>query len=468
MFLDLPNRPAKSIKTKLSILFTGLFIASSLALFTIMYAFIASTWKNHDREILLTELKELETSYNNGGFRSMESVIESKRKYHQQHQLYVRIADSNNRTRKEYLPTPWMEFNVRSLEEHIPTTQPKWIRLPSIDGGSFLEVTSSPMTDGSWLQVGMSTVERENVLDRLSSTFWIVIGPLVLFGFICAWLLSFFVLRPIRNLLLAVKSVQTGSMDAMVPVNGTGDELDELADHFNRMLRKIAAVLQAMKECLDNVAHDLRTPVTRLRNLAENALQAPENKISRQEALGSCVEETERIMAMLNTLLDISEAESGMMRLEYKEIQIDKLVANIVDAYAIIADDKSLQIRFEGEPALAARLDPNRMSQVLGNLLDNAIKYTPAGGKIDVDYFQEPGWIVIQVRDNGSGIAPAELPRIWERLYRGRQSRFHKGIGLGLSQVKAIVEAHNGRVTVSSEPDRGSVFTIRIPAACSA
>lgn len=463
MFLKRPNRQAKSIKFKLSTLFVCLFIASSLALFTMMYSYIASTWKNHDRGILLTELKELETAYNNGGFRSMESVIESKRKYHQQHRLYVRLADSNNRTQKEYLPTPWTEFNVKSLEQHIPTTQPEWIRLPSIDGSSFLEVTSSLLTDGSWLQVGLSTVERENVLDRLSSTFWIVIGPLVLLGFICAWLLSFYVLRPIRNLLLAVKSVQAGSMEAKVPVTGTGDELDELADHFNRMLRKIASVLQAMKECLDNVAHDLRTPVTRLRNLSENALQAPEDKTSRQEALGSCVEETERIMAMLNTLLDISEAESGAMRLEYKEIQIDKLVGNIVDAYAIIADDKSMRIRFESEPALTARLDPNRMSQALGNLLDNAIKYTPAGGKIEVDYCQEPGWIVIQVRDNGSGIAPDELQRIWERLYRGRQSRLHKGLGLGLSQVKAIIEAHDGRVEVASEPGRGSVFTVRIP-----
>jgi signal transduction histidine kinase len=209
----------------------------------------------------------------------------------------------------------------------------------------------------------------------------------------------------------------------------------------------------------------MRTPITRLRNLAENALQAPENKSGQQEALGSCVEETERITARLNTLLDISEAESGVMRLEHKEIEIKKLVSNIVDAYSIIADDKSLQINIEGDRSLTARLDPNRMSQALGNLLDNAIKYTPAGGMIKVTYFMKNGLIVIQVKDNGSGIAPEELIRIWERLYRGKHSGCSRGLGLGLSQVKAIIEAHNGSVEATSEPGTGSMFTIRIPLA---
>jgi signal transduction histidine kinase len=465
MSLKLRPKQTKSINFKLSSLYSGLFIVSSLALFMILYTYIASTLKNHDRGILLTELKELETAYSMGGLKSIESVIERKRKYHHQHPLFVRIADSNNRSKNIYLPTPWTEFNVKSLEQHSLTTQPELIQLPSIDGKSFLEVTSTRMADGSWLQIGMSTVERDRVLIRLRSTFWIIIGPLVILGFICAWLLSFYILRPIRNLLISIKTIQTGSMDAHVPVSGTGDELDELANQFNRMLHKIAAVIQAMKECLDNVAHDMRTPITRLRNLAENALQAPENKSSQQEALGSCVEETERITNMLNTLLDISEAESGVMRLEHKEIEINKLVSNIVDAYSIIADDKSMQIHIEGDRSLTAWLDPNRMSQALGNLLDNAIKYTPAGGTIEVTYFLKNGLIVIQLKDNGIGIAPEELLRIWDRLYRGKHSSCSRGLGLGLSQVKAIIKAHNGSIEATSEPGEGSAFTIRIPLA---
>jgi heavy metal sensor kinase len=463
MFLKLRPKHTKSISFKLSILYSGLFIFSSLILFAITYSYVASTLKKHDRDMMLTELKEMAAAYTGNGLSTINELLEVKRKYHKQHPFFVRIADAQNRTKRMFLPAPWTEFNIKALEKSSPKAQPEWIRLSSIGGGSYLEVTSMRLTNGAWLQLGMSSTERDRILSRLRSTFWVVLGPMVLLSFICGWLLAFYVLRPVRNLLAAIKTVQAGRMEAHVPVSGAGDELDELAVHFNKMLNKIAAVLQAMKDCVDNVAHDLRTPVTRLRNLAENALQNPGNPSNHRSALNSCVEEAERITTMLNTLLDISEAESGVMRLDRRKIEIHDLVDNIVDAYSVIADEKQIQIRVDGDHTLTGRVDPNRMSQVLANLLDNATKYTPAGGRVDLTYFREKDWTVIQVRDNGSGIAPEELPRIWERLYRGRQSRSHKGLGLGLSQVKAIIEAHNGRVEAASEPGKGSILAIYIP-----
>lgn len=253
-------------------------------------------------------------------------------------------------------------------------------------------------------------------------------------------------------------------MDARVPVRGTGDELDELANHFNRMLQKVATLLSAMKDCLDNVAHDLRTPVTHLRNLAERALLGPQSLSDQHNALAACAEETERISTMLNTLLNISEAESGVIQLGYEAVRIQGLIENIVDAYRLIADDKSIQIRIEGNNRLTAMMDPNRMSQVLANLIDNAIKYTPEDGEVCIVFFGEEDHIIIRVQDNGTGITPEELALIWDRLYRGSKSRDQSGLGLGLSQAKAIVGAHSGKIKVSSEPGQGSVFTIRIPA----
>jgi signal transduction histidine kinase len=311
----------------------------------------------------------------------------------------------------------------------------------------------------------MSSEERDRILLRLRSIFWVVLGPMVILGFICGWILAYNVLRPVRNLLFAVKSVQTGVMDAHVPVRDVGDELDELAIHFNRMLNKIAAVLQAMKDCVDNVAHDLRTPVTRLRNLAENALQTPYDASKQYAALASCAEESERIITMLNTLLDISEAESGVMQLDCREIEIYALLENIVDAYSLVADDKSIHIRIDGDRMLKAMIDPNRMSQALANVIDNAVKYTPAGGEIDIGFYVQGDNVIIRIQDNGTGIDPAELPRIWDRLYRGKQNGNQRGLGLGLSQVKAIALAHHGSIDAASEPGKGSVFSISFPAA---
>lgn len=464
MFLKRLLKPAKSIKFKLSLLYSGLFILSSLLLFAVIYAYIASALTQHDHEKLLTELRELAIEYADGGFRSIRELFEIKRKFHRQHLFLVRIADAGNNTAGIYMPVPWTEFNVDALEKQAPKPPPQWIRLPAIGGGHYLDVVSIRVKGGYWLQVGMSSEERDNILARLQSTFWIIIGPMVLFSFVCGWILAYSVLRPVRNLLSAVKSVQTGRMDAHVPVRGTDDELDELAVHFNRMLQKIASVLQAMKDCLDNVAHDLRTPVTRLRNLAENALQTPGDGSSQHAALASCAEESERINVMLNILLDISEAESGVMQLNCKDIEIYGLVENVADAYSLIADEKPVQILIDGDRALTGRIDPDRMSQALANLLDNAIKYTPAGGEVGIRFYREGNQLVICFQDNGIGIDPEDISRIWDRLYRGRQSRTQRGLGLGLSQVKAIIEAHKGSIEAVSEIDKGSAFTIRLPA----
>ncbi|KJR98283.1 MAG: hypothetical protein VR65_21200 [Desulfobulbaceae bacterium BRH_c16a] len=458
-------KSSKSIKLKLTILYSGLFLFSSLLLFAATYFSIASTLTRHDHEMLLTELRELAAEFTSGGLEAIERMLEVKRKFHRQHPFLVRVANTENRTVNIYLPAPWTEFNTNKLEEIVPAAQPQWLNLPAIGGSHYLDVTSLRLSNGYWLQVGMSSEERDKILHRLRSTFWIVLGPMVILGFICGWILAYNVLRPLRNLLFSVKSVQTGVMDASVPVRGVDDELDELAIHFNKMLDKIASVLQAMKDCVDNVAHDLRTPVTRLRNLAENALQTPHDAASQHVALASCAEESERINVMLNILLDISEAESGAMQLDYQNIEINRLVQDIVDAYNLIADEKSIQIKINGDCMLKATIDPNRMSQVLANLMDNAIKYTPVGGKVDVDYYIQNDRVVICIQDDGIGIDPEELPRIWDRLYRGRQSRSQRGLGLGLSQVKAIILAHQGSIHVASEFGKGSAFTISLPAA---
>ncbi|KAB2890976.1 MAG: HAMP domain-containing histidine kinase [Desulfobulbaceae bacterium] len=464
MFLKSPLKSVKSIKFKITVLYSGLFLFSSLLLFAAIYVSIASTLTRHDREMLLTELRELASEYSNSGLPATEKLLEVKRKFHRQHPFLVRIADVGNRTVDIYMPSPWTEFNVEKLEEMPPEEQPLWLNLPAIGGDHYLDVASMRLNNRYWLQVGMSSEERDNILLRLRATFWVVFGPMVILGFICGWILAYNVLRPVRNLLFAVKSVQTGIMDAHVPVRGVGDELDELAIHFNKMLQKISAVLQAMKDCVDNVAHDLRTPVTRLRNLAENALQEPYNTFSQHAALVSCAEESERINVMLNILLDISEAESGVMQLDRQNIKIYGLVQNIVDAYSLLAEDKSIQIRIDGDCMLEAKIDPNRMSQALANLIDNAVKYTPAGGMIDIVFLIDEENVIIRIHDSGIGIDPEELPQIWDRLYRGKQNRSQRGLGLGLSQVKAIVEAHRGNIKVASERGQGSVFTISLPA----
>jgi signal transduction histidine kinase len=170
------------------------------------------------------------------------------------------------------------------------------------------------------------------------------------------------------------------------------------------------------------------------------------------------------VIEMLNTLMDISEAETGTMALRREPTDLNDLIRQSVELYEDLADERGVELRTNVPSALLVDVDRNRMRQVLANLIDNAVKYTPAGGVVEIAAHSDSGDAVATVADTGVGIPAEELPRIWDRLYRGDKSRSTRGLGLGLSLVKAIVAAHGGRVDVRSRPGAGSTFELRLPA----
>jgi signal transduction histidine kinase len=286
---------------------------------------------------------------------------------------------------------------------------------------------------------------------------------LVVVGLAGGAILTSSALQPLRRLADTVRSIlRTGRTDVRVPTQNTGDALDELSALVNAMLTRIDAVLAGMRGALDSVAHDLRTPMTRLRGIAETALNSSEPALLR-EALADCLEESDRVIEMLNTLMDISEAETGTMTLHREPTDLNDLISQSVELYEDLADERGVVIRTHVPATLAVEVDRNRMRQVLANLIDNAVKYTPAGGVVEIAAHRDNGDAVATVSDTGVGIPADELPRIWDRLYRGDKSRSTRGLGLGLSLVKAIVAAHGGKVSVRSRPGEGSTFELRLP-----
>jgi signal transduction histidine kinase len=448
---------------RLAFWYAAVFVASSLAIVLLTYTLLASSLAERDRQIVVSTLREYSERYASGGLQALARAVEIEQRSGRHERLFVRVVRGGTETLFLSMPPEWSDFDVSGLRGRSGI----WEQATSGSSGARLEVASARLPGGTLLQVGKSSDSREELLARFRTVLALVAFAIVLAGLAGGILVTRSTLRPIRDLIAAVRSIiSTGKTETRVPVQETRDAIDELSALFNEMLDRINTLILGMADALDNVAHDLRTPMARLRGIAERALESGDATAQR-EALSTCLEESDRILSMLDTLMDISEAETGTMRLAIADVPVEPLVKEVVSVYEDVAEDKRIPIAASVAPGLTVQADRDRLRQVLANLVDNAIKYTPPGGHVALAATRDASGVRIDVTDTGPGIASHDLPRIWERLYRGDQSRTERGLGLGLSLVRAIVAAHGGTVGVTTQPGQGSTFTVQLPAASS-
>jgi signal transduction histidine kinase len=450
--------PVRSIALRLGLWQALLFAAASAATFFTAYHFLAVSIETRERESLEARAAEYAGAFARGGLNAVRFVLEEERHQSGVQALFVRLTWTGAGVLWARVPDTWSEEDIRRVPVEAGS------RRIAQDVERDIVIVSRELEGGGLLQVARSADNRAVLLAPLQgvmvATGAVAVGLSAVAGIWLSWRAT----RPVRDVAATARRiVRTGDLTARVTSRGGSDDVADLVHQFNTLLERNAALIGAMRETLDNVAHDLRTPLTRLRAGAEAALGETADATTRQ-ALVECIEESDRIRRMLELLLDVSAAENGILRLAPEEMEADGILAEVADLYSLVAEDKGTKLEQKTEPGLKVWADPARLRQILANLTDNALKYTPPGGQVWLQVARGPeGTAVFTVGDNGPGVPEGEREKIWRRLYRSDHSRTQRGLGLGLSIVKALVEAHGGTVTVGERAGGGALFTVTLP-----
>lgn len=346
-----------------------------------------------------------------------------------------------------------------------------WVDLPYVDmrrearGKTiFIRSKTLPLPEGAMLAVGQSTSGINDVQALVIRSFaWAALATLLLALAVGAALSLRFV-RRVDAIERTTREIMDGNLARRLPVRGTGDEFDRLSLSLNRMLERLQSLMEGLTQVTNDIAHDLRTPLARLRQRLEGARLRAKTTGEYEAAVDEAMKESDAILRTFSALLRIAQIESGARRAGFAEVDLSGLVSTLHETYAAVAEDRGQTIAARIEPGIAASGDRDLLTQMLVNLIENALTHTPSGTRIELQLARRDGGIVATVADNGPGIPAAMREKVFRRFHRLDASRSTEGSGLGLSLVAAIADLHGIKIELG-DGGPGLVVTLRFPQA---
>ena len=455
-----------TLALRLALWYAGIFTVSTCVAFLFFYLLITSVIRERTDQELLNQVGQLATILNLQGIDAVKRVAILEAQAAGVKKIFFRLLYHSGDAFSSSNMSYWQNIGIhRSAIRTLLTGQAhvfETIVIP--DRKHKIRILYGIIGPGIILQLGQSMENYTRFIEAFERIFTTTMAVLIVLATVVGWFMARRALSGVEVISRTARNISGGALENRVPIKSKGDEIDQLAITFNQMLDRIETLVTGIKEMSDNIAHDLRSPITRIRGIAEVTLTTGKTMAEYENMAASTIEECDRLLDMINTMLVISKTEAGVNNLDQKRLNIAAIVNEACELFHPMAEDKGLLLNcnVSGEGNITG--DQPLIQRMISNLLDNAIKYTPPGGNISIEVKTASDHnIIVSVQDTGIGISPTDLDHIFERFYRCDHSRSKPGIGLGLSLSRTIARAHGGDVRVSSQPGQGSTFTVTLP-----
>jgi len=316
------------------------------------------------------------------------------------------------------------------------------------------------------IRTGQSTIYVDKVLDRIRRLFLLLTPVVIIISSFGGWYLARRALKPVDYITQTARSISMNDLNKRLTLPAQDDELGRLIQTFNEMIERIQKGVQKVRQFTADASHELRTPLTIMRGEIEVALRRSRTVSEYKKILRSALQELTWMEKIVNDLLLLSRADSGEIILQYEKINLTEFLQSIIEYYKKLLTQKKIALKVEfANKDIQCKVDPDRFRQVIINLMDNAIKYTPKGGKISLNLKMDKNNVVILISDTGIGIPEKDLPFVFDRFYRvdKARSREQHSSGLGLAICKWIIEAHGGKIEIESVVNKGTTIKVMLP-----
>ena len=460
--IKLPN----TLSFRLTFWYASTFLVCLVGALLALYVYLDTILNNRMDEDLKEDIAEFRELLDEGGLEKVIAEIIREINSSDETEVFLRVLDQKG---KVVFSTDVSEYQnldaktVSTFQNNMTPTTPalKTVEFPHHDYP--VRMVLGQIGPDMVLLIGETLEKKEEIMELLFKVFagMVFLGIPLSCG--VGWVIARKAVSGIEEVSRAAKDIERGNLDRQVTVRAGEEEIQTLMNTFNAMAARIRGLIREMREMTDNIAHDLRSPLARIRAMSEGALAETNSAMNDRGLATETMRECDRLMHLINTTLDMAEVDAGVINGSKRPVDLSQLMTDLCELFEAVAEEKHITFKVSIDPNCHVYGIKHHLQRMVANLLDNAMKYTQSGGQVSIELSRSPHNCRLTITDTGVGIPLSDQPRVFDRFFRCEHSRSQEGCGLGLSFARSVARAHGGDITLTSESSQGSSFSSTFP-----